>query len=69
MRRSLSILFLVAAISLTGGCAALIESALGGRESCEDTCHDNYESCVDTMGTPDANHYCLSRRNQCVADC
>ncbi|WP_168210810.1 hypothetical protein [Persicimonas caeni] len=52
-----------------GGCGAVIDSVLGNPESCQETCEDTYQACLDQMGTPDANHYCLNRRTQCFADC
>lgn len=62
------LLAVVAAFALSG-CASMIDSMLGGQESCQDTCEQTYQSCLDTVGTPDANHYCLNRRTQCFADC
>lgn len=51
------------------GCGAVIDSALGYPESCTENCHDTYQACLVQVGTPDANHYCLNRRTQCIADC
>jgi hypothetical protein len=51
------------------GCGAMIDSMLGGPESCRDTCDETYQACLEQIGTPDATHYCLNRRNQCVANC
>jgi hypothetical protein len=69
MRAKLTILLSTFVLLTGSACAALIDSALGGSESCRNTCDENYQACVETMGTPDANHYCLERRNQCFADC
>lgn len=66
--RNFVILLLCCLLGLCG-CGAMLDSMLGNPESCQQNCEKTYQACVEQMGTPDANHYCLNRRNQCFADC
>lgn len=59
---------LAACLTLTG-CASVVDSVLGNPDSCRENCEDTYDACLEQVGTPDAEHYCLTRRNQCLVDC
>ncbi len=68
-QRARHLLTLILASFALAGCGAVIDSVLDNPDSCRDTCEQTYQACLEQMGTPDANHYCLNRRTQCFADC